>query len=250
MKIVFLGSSSSGNSTYIELNNKRFLIDVGFSFKYIEEKLNEIDVEASSLDFILITHSHLDHIKSLYTFYRKNIDIYLPKQTFNELPNKEKYNGVYFIDDIDNIEGLTIKKIPISHDVFGYGYVIENGNESICYITDTGLIYSKYFNIMKNKNVYLIESNHDPEMEMNGNKNLNTKLRNIGDEGHLSNEQCKFYLQKLVGNNTKVIALMHISKEDNTYELAYNETRKSIDEKIKIHVTSAEESTTIDLKNK
>ena len=43
MKVVVLGSSSKGNSTFVEINGIKFLIDVGFSFKYINDKLIEIN---------------------------------------------------------------------------------------------------------------------------------------------------------------------------------------------------------------
>ena len=43
MRIVVLGSGSKGNSTFIDLGDKKILIDVGFSYKQIKEK-SKIDV--------------------------------------------------------------------------------------------------------------------------------------------------------------------------------------------------------------
>ena len=43
MKFSSLGSGSSGNSSYIEMGNKKFLVDAGFSGKKIAEKLNNIE---------------------------------------------------------------------------------------------------------------------------------------------------------------------------------------------------------------
>ena len=80
--------------------------------------------------------------------------------------------------------GINIYKLPISHDKKGYGYVFEYDNKSLCYITDTGMIHSRYHDLLKNRTVYLMESNHDVEMEMNGKKDEMTKIRNIGDMGH------------------------------------------------------------------
>ena len=42
MKFSILGSGSSGNSSYIEMGKKKFLIDAGFSGKKTAEKLNNI----------------------------------------------------------------------------------------------------------------------------------------------------------------------------------------------------------------
>ena len=235
MKIVVLGSSSSGNSTYVEIDGIKFLIDCGLGFNDIKSKLYTLGVSADELNFIIITHAHIDHVKSLHSFSRVyNTKIYIAKSTFEEYIKKEYLNNYEFLDTVEVIEGIKITKIPISHDKSGFGFVFEKDNKSICYITDTGMIHSRYHEILKNRTVYLFESNHDVEMEMNGTKDEMTKIRNIGDMGHLSNEQCAMYLSRFIGKNTNYIMLMHVSEHDNTYELAYKVNRESIDKNIPI----------------
>ena len=134
-----------------------------------------------------------------------------------------------------------ITKIPLSHDKKGFGYIFESENNSLVYITDTGMIHSRYHEKLKNKKVYLLESNHDVEMEMNGHKDYYTKIRNTGDMGHLSNEECAMYLSHFVGDNTKTVMLMHISEHDNTYDLAYNVNREALDERIKLYISHKDE---------
>ena len=68
MKVVVLSSSSSGNSTYVEYDNVKFLIDAGLGFNDMKNKLNEIVVNASDIDFIIVTHANSDHVKSLHSF--------------------------------------------------------------------------------------------------------------------------------------------------------------------------------------
>lgn len=242
MKIVVLGSSSSGNSTYVELNNKKFLIDAGLGFNDIKDKLYNLGVTSDQLDFILVTHAHTDHVKSIHSFNRVyDTKIYISKETFDEYAKSDLLKNYEFIDDLDDLEGISIIKIPISHDKKGFGFVFETKNNSLAYITDTGMIHSKYHKYFMNKQVYLFESNHDVEMEMNGSKDEATKIRNIGDMGHLSNEECAMYLNRFIGNNTKMICLMHISDHDNTYELAYKVNREAIDKNIPIIVANKDE---------
>lgn len=242
MKIAVLGSSSSGNSTYIEIGEVKFLIDTGLGFNDIKNKLFMLGVTADELSFILVTHAHSDHVRSLHSFSRVyNTKIYIPKETYNEYMKKEYINNYEFIDNIDNIMGIDIKKIPISHDKKGFGYVITKDNKSIMYLTDTGMIHSKYHELLKNKDVYLLESNHDVFMEMNGTKDYMTKIRNTGDNGHLSNEQCAMYLSHFIGKNTKYIMLMHISEHDNTPDLAFKANRDAIDKKIPIYLSKKDE---------
>ncbi len=235
MRVVVLGSSSSGNSTFVEINNIKFLIDAGLQFGYLKEKLYDIDVNPKDLNFIIVTHTHIDHIRSVHSFNRiYNIPVYISEETLNEYPKKECLKEVILFDDLDEIMGIKFNKVPISHDKKGFGFIFEYNNISLAYMADTGIIHSKYHNLFKNRTVYLLESNHDVEMEMHGSKDEMTKRRNIGDEGHLSNEECSMYLNKFIGENTKYICLMHISEHDNTYDLAYNTNRDSIDERIKV----------------
>lgn len=238
MKIVVLSSSSSGNSTFIELDGIKFLVDAGLGFNDIKNKLYEIGQIADNLDFIIVTHAHSDHVRSLHSFNRVyNTKIYIGMETFNEYGKRDLIKNYEFIDNINEIMGIRITKIPISHDKKGYGYVFEGDGVAIVYITDTGMIHYKYHNRLLNKTYYLLESNHDVEMEMNGSKDEWTKIRNIGDEGHLSNVECANYLSKFVGESTKAIILMHISDHDNTYDLAYNTNRQIITPEIPIYLS-------------
>ena len=66
-----LYSGSSGNSLLVKTENTNILIDAGVSSKKIETALNSIDIDPSSLDGILITHEHTDHVQGLGTFAKK-----------------------------------------------------------------------------------------------------------------------------------------------------------------------------------
>ena len=95
------------------------------------------------------------------------------------------------------------------------------------YITDTGYINVKYNDYLYNKNAYIIESNHDVEMLMNSSRPYFLKMRILGDEGHISNKDCSYYLKQFVGNETKNIVLAHLSENNNTQELALEEISKN-----------------------
>ena len=72
MKVYILGSGSKGNSTLIVGNNKKILIDVGFSYPKMKMLLEGFGVNPSEIDMILITHDHSDHIGGLSQFLKKN----------------------------------------------------------------------------------------------------------------------------------------------------------------------------------
>ena len=246
MKVVVLGSSSKGNSTYVESGNIKFLIDAGLGFNEIKDKLFHLGVYADDLNFIIVTHAHIDHVKSIHSFARVyNTKIFIGKDTYDEYLKKDYLQNYTFIDELDNLMGIKFDKIPISHDKKGFGFVFYLDSGTLCYMTDTGMIHSKYHELLKNKDVYLLESNHDVEMEMNGSKDEMTKIRNIGDMGHLSNEECAMYLNHFIGDNTKAIMLMHISEHDNTYDLAFNTNRNAIRNDIPIYLSHKDELSNI-----
>ena len=222
MRVSVLSSGSKGNTTYIETKESKILIDAGNSCKYIINKLEELNIEPKEIDAILITHIHVDHTKGLQTLIKKiNPCVYFT----------EKMQP--YLDYIDNFEIIKESKIKIkdleidiiktSHDTEdSVGYIINNNNKSIVYITDTGYINRKYFDILKNRDIYIMESNHDVEMLSNCKYPFEVRQRILSDKGHLSNYDSAKYLSKFIGNNTQYVLLAHLSEENNTKDLAYD----------------------------
>ena len=83
MEISILGSGSGGNSTFINIDGIKILVDAGFSGKKLEEKLNNIGESLENIKGILITHEHTDHIQGAGIVSRKyNIPLYITKESF------------------------------------------------------------------------------------------------------------------------------------------------------------------------
>lgn len=236
MRVSVLSSGSKGNTTYIESKNAKILIDVGNTAKYIKEKLEDIGVEPEELDAVLITHTHIDHVKGLKVFEKKyNIPVYLTDIMLKSLDFIDKY---VLLDDEFDIKDIHINSIKTSHDApDSRGYVLSSENKSVVYITDTGYINKKYFDILKNRNLYIMESNHDVEMLNNGNYPFSLRQRILSDKGHLSNYDSAKYLCSFIGDNTKYVLLAHLSEDNNTEELAY-ETLVSRLNKNNIHINN------------
>lgn len=221
MKVSVLSSGSKGNTTYIESNNAKILIDLGNTSKYVKEKLEDLGVFPGDIDAILITHTHVDHIGGLKIFAKKyNIPVYITEVMHKTLDYIDNYK---LLEDEFDIKDIHVTTIKTSHDApDSRGYIISSENKSIVYITDTGYINKKYFDILSNRNVYVMESNHDIEMLNNGSYPFNLRQRILSDKGHLSNYDSAKYLSSFIGNNTKCIILAHLSEDNNTEELAYN----------------------------
>lgn len=222
MRVVVLASGSEGNSTYIETEELKLLIDMGRNAKYIKEHLNNINVSPEDIDYILISHTHKDHTSALKTFVGKyKTTVLLSQQMFYDLEEIKDYDNIMIYEDDIYLKDLKIKAIKSSHDApDARNFIIEYKEHSVVYVTDTGYINRKYFEILKDKEIYLFESNHDIEMLLNGPYPKWLKTRVVGSYGHLSNKDSAFYLTKLIGPHTKKVILMHLSHINNTKEKA------------------------------
>ena len=222
MKIKIIASGSKGNSTLIESGNSRILIDVGVNYSRIKSTLNSINVDPSTLDGVIISHTHSDHIGGLSSLIKKiNVPVFIKEELYSEIKKIIPNDNIVIIDDNTvTIGDFDIELINASHDVPAFGFIISDNKNKILYLTDTGYINRKYYSKLENLDAYIIESNHDEKMLMDGPYPYILKQRVISDKGHLSNRYTGRFLNKSVGNNTKYIVLAHISENNNTEELA------------------------------
>lgn len=230
MRVCVIASGSKGNCCYIETKQTKILIDIGLNALTTERKLKEKNIDPDEIEAILITHTHKDHVEGLRVFNKKHKAIaYLTEVMYKEL-NQELKNYKFINDELE-IKDLKITAIKTSHDAEdSNGYIIENNKSSLVYITDTGYINIKNHKKLKNKTMYILESNHDIEMLMNNpNYPYHLKQRILGDKGHLSNKDSAYYLKKFIGENTKYIILAHLSEHNNTDELALKTLKETID---------------------
>ena len=228
MRVCVLASGSGGNSTYIETDKYKILVDIGKNRKYIVEKLESIGVKAEEIDYIFISHLHDDHISALNTFLKKyNPTIVISALMFKELDSIKEYPHILIYENEVILSNLKVTCIHSSHDATdSRNFIFEFNNHSIVYVTDTGYVNYKNFKYLKNKEIYLFESNHDVEKLQHGPYPDWLKVRVLSDYGHLSNNLCSVYLTKLIGENTKKICLMQLSEKNNSEALALNEIKK------------------------
>lgn len=231
MKVQVLASGSKGNCTYIETKNSKVLIDVGISYQRIKEELSKINVDVNSINAILISHIHKDHISGLSSLIKRvNIPVFIKTELKSELANINELMELQIVDEKFYINDTLVEIINASHDVPAYGFILDDGTTSLVYLTDTGYINRKYYELTKNKNIYIIESNHDEKMLMEGKYPYILKQRVISDKGHLSNRYTGKYLSKTIGEDTKYIVLAHLSEHNNTPELALEQVKEELKE--------------------
>lgn len=231
MIVCTLASGSKGNATYVASSTTKLLLDLGPTCSYIENKLKEISVDPNEITGIIISHTHSDHINGLKVFVKKyNPTLFLSEKMLKDINKIFNVDNYVLVDDDFSIGDINISIIKTSHDASdSNGYILENNNKSVVYVTDTGYINQKNHKKLQNKNVYVFESNYDVEMLMNGSYPYYLKQRILSDRGHLSNKDSAYYLSKFIGKNTKKVILAHLSQENNDPEIAL----KTLKEKLK-----------------
>jgi len=214
-----IASGSKGNATIVVSNQTVLLIDMGISLSRLTEGLEEINLKVNDITGALFTHDHTDHISGI-RFLSPKI-MYALEGTLPSLANKVCLNKEFKIGD------FTITPIETSHDATNpCAYLIKDKDESLFYMTDTGVFLEQSLPLIKNPTYLIIESNHDIKMLLHTNRPFELKNRIMSDKGHLCNEDSAIAAISIIGDQTKEIVLAHLSEEANTPEVALDSYRK------------------------
>lgn len=231
-----LFSGSSGNALFVQAGNTRLLIDAGLSGCTVIKALEQIGVDPQSIDGILVTHEHTDHVKGAGILSRKlHLPIYANALTWEAMERNlgpiNESNRVEFDTRNDFYIGdIGVVPFSIPHDAADpVGFRLYFGRTSIATATDLGHFTKGVLNQIAGSSLVLLESNHDPDMLLaNPHYTHALKKRILGNRGHLSNDACADAIEQLVGTGVKHIILGHLSGENNLPELAYQTTNQRL----------------------
>lgn len=225
-----LRSGSSGNSLFVEGGRTRVLVDAGLSGRMIERALCDLSVSPDTLQAILITHEHSDHIKGAGILSRRyDVPVYATESTWLAMEEKPDFSGIalknrrVFVPEEDFYIGdLAVSPFPIPHDAADpVGFALMHRGKKICVATDLGHIAAGWMKALVDSDLLLMESNHDPDMLRSHMRYpAMLKRRILGAKGHLSNEDCGLAISRLVKKGLCNVILGHLSGETNTPELA------------------------------
>ena len=239
IQLCSLASGSSGNSIYIGTEHTHILVDAGVSGKRIEQGLASINVDPKTLQGILVTHEHSDHICGLGVMARRyRLPLFLTYRTWQVIHQSNKIGKVdesllRFIepDTFFYINDLKINPFRTSHDaVESICYSFENGNKKIGFATDLGRYDEYIVDQLRDSNVLYIEANHDINMLEAGSYPYYLKQRILSDLGHLSNESSSRLIFEVLSEHLEHIVLAHLSKENNHPDIAYVTIKNLLDE--------------------
>ena len=201
-------SGSSGNSYLVKDDNTAVMIDAGISGKRILEGLEETGTPREMVAALLITHEHIDHVKSSPVLTKKipELRVFANQATWDciERPVPYEVREVFETGRDFHVGDLTIRSFPVSHDAAEpVGFSIYGAGRQISICTDVGCITEEIREEIQGADLLLLEANHEREMLLMGHYPYPLKQRILGDEGHLSNVSAGECLGEIVGRREK-----------------------------------------------
>jgi len=194
IKIVVLGSGSKGNSTYIDVDGKKILLDCGFTKIATKKRLATIGRVVEDIEGVFVTHDHKDHCSPW--IFKENLVI-------------------------DNLEEYPfISRFLLSHDSECFGYTVQDkaGNK-VALLTDTGCIPEEVIPHLYGCSAILIETNYDVDMLVDAPYPTELLERIASNEGHLRNECAAELIELVACEKLQYIVGLHLSSNNNHPDL-------------------------------
>ena len=247
LKFSVLASGSSGNIIYIESDKTSILIDAGLSKKRTEILLKKIGKDLNDVKAIFVSHEHVDHIRGIGVINRSYDTLIFGNNDTLSCDKFKRTTGIInedslnFIDPHESIifDDLKITAFSTSHDsINSQFYMIEHKGKKLVCLTDTGHVNSKILSLIKSADVYLIESNHNVDLLLNGNRPEFNKQRILSSVGHLSNEDCGNVLSNCIDETTHTIVLCHMSNDHNNETIALKSVKSALSENCSFYSNS------------
>jgi len=211
------------------------LIDAGLSSREMERRLEFLGYSSADIDAIVLTHEHSDHCKGAGIFARKfDIPVRANPPTFAMSPIGNVRFEEFITQEEFCIGNFRMMAFPIPHNaVEPVCFSITDGNHRIGFATDLGRITKLVNNVLFDKDLLIIEANHDEAMLRNGSYPEFLKKNISSSNGHLSNRQTALAVSELVTERTQGVFLVHLSEENNTPEKAEHEVKSIMARKLK-----------------
>jgi phosphoribosyl 1,2-cyclic phosphodiesterase len=268
MRVVSLGSGSSGNALLVEAGpngRTKLLVDAGFTGRILRQRLRSAGVALSQIQGVLITHEHADHILGLPALMKHYATPVVAdprtlaaiEQIFSVgILRTESGTLISLETELDIAPGghpatpgsaaftqltvgshrmigdIEVVSFPVSHDAIApCGYLLSAGGCRVCVAIDSGVVTPIMLDAMNQADLLILESNHDRERLLRGPYPYSLKQRILSPTGHLSNDQAaEAVLRTWRTDAVRWLWLSHLSRTNNTPKLALNSMRSRIQE--------------------
>jgi phosphoribosyl 1,2-cyclic phosphodiesterase len=225
MRFASLGSGSEGNGLLVEAGGTRVLADCGFGLAETIARLARLGVDADSVDAVLVTHEHDDHVGGVARFARKfRKPVWLTHGTL-----QASGAALAAVEDLRifdchqriTIDAIEIEPYTVPHDAREPAqFVFSDGRVRLGLLTDAGSLTSHMRTVLDALDAIVLECNHETDLLMNSSYPERLKQRIAGRFGHLSNDSAAELLGAVDCSRLKHVIAAHLSQKNNRPELA------------------------------
>jgi len=225
VRFACLGSGSEGNGLLVEAGATRVLIDCGFGIRDTVARLARIGVLPESIDAIIVTHEHSDHVGGVAAFAaRYQTAVWLTFGTLSTV--SERFADLPRVCGFDThdafaIDAIEVRPFPVPHDAREpVQFVCSDGRWRLGVLTDLGVSTAHVEASLSGCDALVLECNHDVGMLANGDYPYALKQRIASRFGHLDNEAAGGLLSRLDNSKLKHVFAAHLSQHNNMPDLA------------------------------
>lgn len=248
-----LQSGSSGNCIYVETNGVRLLFDAGLTGVQTQERLAATGRDIRSVDAVIISHDHYDHISHAGVLQRKyGLPVYATPATFaaaNARRPLGKMQDVRHFRSCDKLRfgDVVVHAVPTPHDgADGAVFIVEAAGRRLGIMTDLGHVFKDLIHLVSSLDAVFLESNYDPDMLARGPYPAYLKQRIRGPHGHISNSESAEILRRAAaGRRMQWACLAHLSEQNNHPDVALKTHRELVQDGMTIHVADRYRATEV-----
>lgn len=237
MHVQLLGSGSEGNSLVVRADDLVVMVDVGLGVRVISERLEACKLGPRAIDHVLITHGHLDHSRNAGAIAKRQ------RATIHCAEKIMQHRSIARAPELVALrigsERLVAAKagrgelgytpVLLPHDCDPtVAFKLRHEDRVACVLTDIGRPAPDVARQLTGAHLLVLEFNYDPEMMANGPYPEVLQRRITGGRGHLSNAEAAQMLARLAGPELHTLVLAHISRKNNTPELALAAARQAL----------------------
>lgn len=249
VQFTMLASGSKGNAALIRTGTAGLLLDLGLGGRDMGQRLEDVGSSWDHVAGALLTHTHGDHVRDASLFalarrkalfwcheaHRDTIARYRGGQELERLGLIRQYDDRPFLTP----QGHRIEPIALSHDggpTFGFRIEAKTTRREPCqavgYVADTGHWTPAIADALTDAHALGIEFNHDVELQRNSGRPWHLIARNLGEQGHLSNDQGASLVTEVLARSRpralQYLVLLHLSDQCNRRELALDVAKSAL----------------------
>ena len=220
MRFCTLASGSKANVTLVEVGATRILVDCGLGPRILAKRLAEAGVAPSSIDAVVVTHEHIDHMKGLAQAVAKwGWPVVSTAGTLAGLRDvpRERWMPLPYGTSM-SVGECVVELVAVPHDAAEPAAVVVTAGRSgarIGVATDLGHVPEALGAAFERLDFLVFESNHCDVMLRNGPYPAFLQARISSDRGHLSNRQTGALLRRVAHKGLRQVLLAHLSQHNN-----------------------------------